>query len=278
MKKYLILFCAMLLMITGCSQSSPNQDAFDVLKAAFEKTNSVKSLKQTSTLTGTQFDQYGEGVGQISRSASGTDVYCKTDQTTYTIMTSTEDNFTPLLVDYYQNGQRKEISGWIEGSSYYFSSFFDLGTDDISNYITTPFLEDSKYLQCYEFTQTKTDNEIVIVGDLVDSQKYAVLEKERLTKIHSDYDPLIASNGIKFTKHDYNELDYEFHINQEGMITSYSIITKTDYGVGYDDVTFKVTLSDFNAISLNTQKLDQLLLDINSGMITNGASISQYFS
>ena len=271
MKK--IFIALVLVVLVGCAS---NQNPYDLLSQSIDNTNALKGWKEVSVLKGSQFDEYGEDKSQMERNSISNATVLNDGSDTYYLQEIEENGMTSLVIDYYKQDACKEIVASKSNEDYFYSFSVDLGNYEDRGSIWTQFLDDEQYRNCYEFKKESNDNETVIYANLIDSEKYAELEINRLSELDPDYNPLLTYNGIELPKREYKRLDYEFHINQDNVISRYTITTEEDLGVGYIYLVQEVTLSDLGASTLNAKKLNQLLEKVIANEIESGEKITAY--
>lgn len=271
MKK--IFVALFLFVLVGCAS---NQDPYDLLSQSIDNTNALKGWKEVSVLKGSQFDEYGEDKSQIERNSISNTNVLNDGSDTYYLQEIEENGMTSIFVDYYKQNESKEILALKSNEDYFYSFSVDLDNYEDRGAIWTQFLDDEQYRKCYEFKKESNDNETVIYANLIDSEKFAELETNRLSQLNPDYNSLLTYNGIELPKREYKRLDYEFHINQDNVISSYTITTEQDLGVGYNYLVQEVTLSDLGTSTLNAKKLNQLLEKTIANEIESGEKITSY--
>lgn len=271
MKK--IFIALLLFVLVGCASS---QDPYDLLSQSIDNTNALKGWTEVSVLKGSQFDEYGEDKSQMERNSISNATVLNEGSNTYYLQELDENGISSLVIDYYKQNKSKEILASKSNKDYFYSFSVDLDNYEDRGAIWTQFLDDEQYRNCYEFKKESNDNETVIYANLIDSEKYAELEINRLSQLNPDYNPLLTSNGMELPKREYKRLDYEFHINQDNVISSYTITTEIDLGVGYTYLVQEVTLSDLDTATLNAEKLNQLLDKVNANEVEVGEKINEY--
>ena len=276
MTKKIFLNCILILclILFGCSHTNPETTAFDILKSAYEKTNSLETIKISSTIEGSTFN-FSDPPEQLL--VNYTTVYAaeKDDSKIYSLFVTTYDNYVTFQVSCRKENQIQDVFGVFNetlGKCFY----TDYSEHEIQNELAFLSVDSLLYYKpAYEFTFEKEETEYIITEKIIDSDKMLELTTEKMLETDPDYDPLITSDGVHLPKREYHGYK-EYHINKEGYITSIIFHEDNEYGIGYDDYVQNDNLSNFNEKLFDKNQLDELFEGVLSGDIEQYSDITEY--
>ena len=276
MTKKLFLNCilTLCLILFGCSHTNPETTAFDILKVSYDKMNSLESFKIKYISNGTVFDLY-ESVKQLPANYTSVSYTKRKDSRIYTLSITYRDDYTYFRIKYEDESISHNIEGITDDEleNYYYDYYSNYENESGLMFFSLDSL--SYYRPAYEYTYEKKDEGYIVTSEIANSDKMLDLITETMLESDPDYDPFVTFYGTQLPKREYKQ-STEYHINKQGYITYFKDDINDDYGIGYDDYVYEGEYSDFNEISLDTNKLDELLEGILSGDIGQYSDITEY--
>lgn len=257
---FIMVLCSFL---TSCSLTE--NDPVKVLSNAMEKTEASKTFKIEDKLYGDLVDLYfKEDVTTLKQTNIESETFVKkTDDSLYCVSFISSDDSTSINISKRNN----EIEAYLLGNGIenqqngkaildFYGEMSSINTTNYLYYIQLLIQRED----CYTFSLEENDKEKIINVKLTDSAKLDELEVQRIKESNPDYDPLTTTSGKKLQKNEFIRDDYEFLINDKGIITKAVYLREIDYGEGFLEKTRNTFYyKDFDKLTINEKEIDSLL-------------------